>query len=95
MHSFSVLHILDTTRGHQPLEQQRMWPGECGNPPTIRPVPLGPAQDLRTRNVDVISRILEEEAGNTDAEWLLWVRACSHQQNMLFREPPGCSATHQ
>lgn len=44
-------------------------------------------QDLRTRDVDVISKILEEEAGNTDAEWLLWAGVRAMISNAAFAFP--------
>lgn len=44
-------------------------------------------QNLKTRPVEVILELLEEEAGNTDAEWLLWAGVRGMVANPAFSFP--------
>lgn len=44
-------------------------------------------QNLKTRPVEVVSELLDEEAGNTDAEWLLWMGVRGMIANPAFAFP--------
>lgn len=44
-------------------------------------------QNLKTRPVEVVSELLKEEAGNTDAEWLLWMSVRGMIANPAFAFP--------
>jgi hypothetical protein len=44
-------------------------------------------QNLKTLPVEIVVELLEEEAGNTDAEWLLWMGVRGMIANPAFAFP--------
>ena len=51
------------------------------------PAVVRESQNLKTLPVEVVLELLDEEAGNTDAEWLLWMGVRGMIANPAFAFP--------